>query len=269
MCRNDEFYLRRWVQYYGAELGRENLYIYLDGKDQTLPSFCEGANVEAVEKIEGKVVEFDRKRLAFLSERAAELFKSYDLVIGGDTDEYLIVDPSLGLSLAQYLSSLNIKTSLSGLGVDVGQKLGEEADIREDLPLLEQRHYARLSTRYTKPAVLAAPVKWGSGFHRIKGHNYHIAKYLYLFHLGYFDMARIEARFKDQSRMDRGFAKHIRRRSKNIRLVTERKARNWDKMTKIARVLETIFRPPYALNKPSLLEMALIVRIPERFSKIL
>ena len=36
MVRNDDFYLRKWVEYYGAQLGRENLYIWFDGTDQTI-----------------------------------------------------------------------------------------------------------------------------------------------------------------------------------------------------------------------------------------
>lgn len=269
MCRNDEFYLRKWVEYYGSQLGKENLYIFFDGKDQVVPSFCEGTNVELVDKIPGKVVAFDRNRLNFLSDKAERLFKRYNLVIGTDTDEYLIVDPSLGKSLKEFLSALEIDTSVSGLGVDVGQKLGEEGDIREDMPFLQQRQYARLSTRYTKPSVIARPVRWGSGFHRIKGHNYHIVKNLYLFHTGYFDMKRIESRFSDTTRFENAAQKHIKKRSKNIKLVSTRKAWKWEWMTAIARVMETIFRPPYAINKPSLLELALIVRIPERFRNII
>ena len=35
MVRNDDFYLRKWVQYYSRELGgRENLYVFFDGLDQ-------------------------------------------------------------------------------------------------------------------------------------------------------------------------------------------------------------------------------------------
>ena len=30
MVRNDEFYLRKWVEYYGAQLGRENLRVFFD-----------------------------------------------------------------------------------------------------------------------------------------------------------------------------------------------------------------------------------------------
>lgn len=30
MARNDEFFLNRWIKYYGEQIGTENLYIYLD-----------------------------------------------------------------------------------------------------------------------------------------------------------------------------------------------------------------------------------------------
>lgn len=268
MVRNDDFYLRKWVEYYGAQIGRENLRVYLDGKDQVVPDWCQGVSVTAVDKIPGQVVEAEKGRLDFLSSRAAELLQEYDLVIGVDADEILIVDPKLGMTLPEYLSKADIDVSLSGLGVDVGQHTGEEGDITSDDTFLNQRHYARLSTRYTKPCVIAKPVKWGRGFHRIKGHNFHIGKDLYLFHFGYFDLGRIKARFDDPSRRAAGWTKHLERRSKTIRQVTQGKARDWDKTTCFARVLQTICRPPYAWNKPAMMELVLIVRIPERFSKI-
>lgn len=269
MVRNDDFYLRKWTEYYGRELGEENLYILLDGKDQPIPNWCPKAHIIPYDKIKGQVVEAEKGRLSLLSEHAAALLKEYDLVIGTDADEFLIVDPALGVSLVEYLSKKDIKISLSGLGVDVGQNLKEETDIREDIPFLSQRHYARLSTRYSKPSVLAAPVVWGSGFHRIKGHNFHIAKDLYLFHFGYFDMGRIEARFKDKDRLASGWKKHIAKRSKTIRLVTERKAGDWKRCTTLARIVQNLVRPPYAWNKPAMFEMVVIVKIPQRFYNII
>lgn len=270
MVRNDDFYLKHWTKYYGAELGEENLYIYLDGKDQKLPDWCPKAHVVAVDKIKGQVVSAEKERLLFLSNRAKELFeKGYDLVIGVDADELLVVDPNVGKGLREYLSGLDIKNSVSGLGVDVGQFLGKEADIKEDdTPFLNQRKYARLSTRYTKPSVLAAPLQWGSGFHRIKGKNFHIDKNLYLFHFGYFDMRRIEARFADPDRREAGWTKHIAKRSKTIKQVTNHKARDWDRTTKVARTMQTIIRPPYAWNKPAMLGLCFIVEIPPRFRDI-
>ena len=268
MVRNDDFYLKKWTAYYGRELGEENLYIFLDGKDQPIPDWCPKAHITAYDKIKGQVVEAEKGRLALLSQKAAELLESYDLVIGTDADEFLIVDPALGISLAEYLSSKDIKISLSGLGVDVGQNTKEETGIIENEPFLRQRHYARLSTRYSKPSVLAAPVVWGSGFHRIKGHNFHIAKDLYLFHFGYFDLGRIEARFNDKDRKEAGWSRHLAKRSKTIRLVTNKRAGEWNSRVNFARIIQNLVRPPYAWNKPAMFEMVVIVRIPERFQDI-
>ena len=103
MVRNDDFYLKRWVEYYGRELGKENLYVYFDGTDQVIPDFCAGVFAKAVEKIGGQVVQMEKCRLKFLSEKAAELLESYDLVIGTDADEFLAVDPRTGISLKEYL----------------------------------------------------------------------------------------------------------------------------------------------------------------------
>ena len=124
MVRNDDFYLRKWVAYYSRELGgKEHLYIYFDGLDQTIAPFCEGTHAVAVPKIGTQVVSAEKGRLKFLSEKAAELMaQGYDLVIGVDADEFVVVDPKLGLTLAEYLSSLRIRGSVSGLGLDFGQK---------------------------------------------------------------------------------------------------------------------------------------------------
>ena len=269
MARNDDFYLRKWVEYYGGQLGKENLYIYLDGLDQVVGDYCEGTHAQAVEKIGNQLVTAEKGRLKFLSDKAADLLADgYDLVIGVDADEFVVVDPRRGQTLPEYLSSLDVKVSVSALGVDFGQKLGEEPDITEDRPFLQQRHFARLGTRYTKPSVVAAPVVWGSGFHRIKGHNFHIAKDLYLFHFGYFDMKRIQDRYNDKDRVDQGWGKHMHKRAKTIRLVTERKALDFDRWTRFARRCQTWCRPPYAWNKPAMFELVLIVRIPERFQNI-
>ena len=205
MVRNDDFFLRKWVEYYGCELGRENLYIYYDGEDQCIGDFCQGTNAYVHPKIGSQVVAAEKDRLRFLSEQASELFaKGYELVIGVDADEYIVVDPKLGVGLREYLSRQDIDVSLSPLGLDFGQKLGEEGDLSFDERFLNQRHYAQIGTRYTKPSIIAQPCRWGSGFHRVKGHNFHIAKDLYLLHFGYADKKILEERLGDMDRVAQG-----------------------------------------------------------------
>ena len=270
MVRNDDFFLRKWVEYYGRELGEENLYIYFDGEDQTIPDFCNGTNARLHPKLGTQVVAAEKARLKFLSERAAELFaKGYDLVIGVDADEYIVVDPKLGVGLAEYLSMQDIDISLSPLGIDFGQKLGEEMELSFDNTFLSQRHYAQIGTRYTKPSIVARPCRWGSGFHRVKGHNFHIAKDLYLMHFGYADSRILEDRLGDADRVAQGWEKHIYKRSRTIRYATEMKARDFDRWTRFARICQTWCRPPYALNKPAMFELRIVVKIPERFGEVL
>ena len=268
MVRNDDFYLEKWVNYYGRELGRDNLFVLFDGTDQPVPGFCAGANVEMHERRQGSVVEGDKRRIDILGAKAAELLKEYDIVIGTDADEYIVADPKTGLSLAEYLSSARISPCLSPLGIDLGQKLGEEGDIDGTRPFLTQRKYGLLGTRYTKASIISAPVRWGRGFHRVKGHNFHIAKDLYLFHCGYSDMARIHARFADGDRLADGWERHLRKRSRTIRVVTDSPARDFDKWTTVARRIQTFVRPPYAWNKPAMFNLDIVVRIPDRFSKV-
>ena len=269
MARNDDFFLRKWVEYYGRELGRENLYIYYDGEDQTVGDFCEGANAFVHPKIGGQVVAAEKGRLKFLSERATELFaKGYDLVIGVDADEYIVVDPKLGMGLREFLSRQDIDSSLSPLGLDFGQKLDEEGDLSQEATFLSQRHYAQIGTRYTKPSVIAKPCRWGRGFHRVKGHNFHIASDLYLMHFGYADSKILAERLGDADRLAQGWKKHIYKRSRTIRYATEKKARDFDRWTRWARLCQTWCRPPYALNKPAMLELKIVVKIPERFRDV-
>ena len=270
MVRNDDFFLRKWVEYYGSELGKENLYIYYDGEDQPVADFCRGANAFVHPKIGTQVVAAEKGRMKFLSERAAELFsKGYDLVIGVDADEYIVVDPQQGIGLRDFLSRQSIDVCLSPLGLDFGQKLGEEGDLSLDATFLSQRHFAQIGTRYTKPSIIAQPCRWGSGFHRVKGHNFHIAKDLYLLHFGYADSKILEERLGDADRVAQGWKNHIYKRSRTIRYATEKKARCFDRWTRLSRTCQTWCRPPYALNKPAMFELRIVVKIPDRFQNVL
>ena len=263
MARNDEFFLNRWISYYGKELGEENLYIYLDGLDQKTPSKAGKSNIKKLPHKEEAVQQGDKTRILLLSNLANELFKrGYEIVIGCDCDEFLIVDPALNTSLSAYLSKKSNYSSLSGLGMDVGQDLKTESTLKMDEPFLTQRNYALLSTRYTKPVVMLKPVIWGSGFHSIKGHNFHIDKNLYLLHFGGVDLNMIKNKIGDRNP---SWEKHLKKRARTIDIITNTKNKN--KSTKFARALQTLLRPIYDLNKPAMLGLKWVTTIPERFKK--
>ena len=270
MVRHDDFFLQKWVEYYGRELGKENLYIYFDGEDQVIPDFCRGTHAQLHEKIGTHVVEAEKGRLQFLSWKATELFNhGYDLVIGTDADEYIVVDPKEGKRLRAFLSEQAFEVSLSALGLDFGQRLGEEGDLTLERPFLSQRRYAQIGTRYTKPSIIAQPCRWGSGFHRVKWHNFHIARHLYLLHFGYSDSRILEERLGDIDRMSQGWEKHIYKRSRTIRYATEKPAHDFDRWIGVARTCQNWCRPPYAWNKPAMFELKVVVEMPKRFSEVL
>lgn len=267
MARNDNFFLEKWMRYYGEQLGFENIYIYLDGLDSDVPSDPTGkVHIIPCPKIAGSIHQAEPGRLAFLSDRAAEHFKEYDIVIGCDADEYLVVDPSLGMTLTDYLSSIKIRNTVSGIGLDVAQNEKLEAAFNPSETILSQRRFAVLNPDYTKPCIMTKAMRWGVGFHRIKGHNYHIDPNLYLFHFGCFDAGMIADKFKSADLRKSGWESHLQFRRKAIDLVTNcEKVLDGEKFLPTARFIQKWFRPIYKWNRPSMLNMEIVVTIPERF----
>jgi len=264
MARDDEFFLSRWIAYYGKQLGTENLYILLDGTDQNAPENAGNAHIIKFEHQQMSRSAGDKYRIGKITEMAHKLLKDYDIIIGCDSDEFLIVDPKLKKTLPEYLSNKKIHTTVSGLGLDVGQHLYNEAILDRESPFLEQREYALLSTRYTKPVVINKPVFWGSGFHSIRRHNFHIDKNLYLLHFGAIDMDMLEQKAKKRGA---DWVNHLKRRGNGtINAVTHSKPHS-ERWLRIARFLQTYLRPIYALRKPAMLGLKIVVKIPPRFKK--
>lgn len=262
MARNDDFFLARWIKYYGDEFGTENLYIYLDGLDQNIPENAGNAHITKLPHTDMSRSAGDKYRIGKISALANELLKKYDIVIGCDTDEFLIIDPKLKTTLHQYLSNKKIHTTMSGLGLDVGQHMKFEKSLDTSKPFLSQRGFALMSTRYTKPVVINKPVNWGSGFHRVKGKNFHIDENLYLLHFGAVDMDMLVSK---AAKRGEDWVNHLKRRGNGtINDVTKRTAHN-EKWIKIARFIQTYIRAPYAINKPNMLGIKIVVKIPERF----
>lgn len=280
MVRDDDFFLHRWVKYYSTQLGRENLYIYFDGEDQEVPAYCTGCNTFVSKRLQGNgtgrekkgrrdVAMADKARINFLADQAQELMKRYDMAIGTDVDEFLIVDPDLNQSLIEFLSRYSDRPTISGLGIDVGEHLSLERPIRPEDTLLSQRKFAYLSSRYTKTSVITRAIRWGSGFHRVKGHNFFIAEGLYLFHFGSVDLARIQERLGGSERTSDGWSKHLLKRARTIKIVSETTPTPWTKGVALARTMQTYLRQLFAINKPAMYGYKIVVEIPQRFRHLI
>ena len=233
MARNDSFFLSRWIRYYGRELGYDHLYIYLDGEDQEIPvGTPEEVHITKLPHRSLSRSAGDKYRIGLLTRLAHRLLdEGYDLILGTDSDEFVV----------------------------------PEAPLDPDRSLLEQRRYAVLTARYTKSCILTRPLDWGSGFHRVRGHNLHILPDLYLIHAGYCDLEMVKAR---QGERGVDWGNHLSRRARTIHFTSTRTPINADRVLRRARRLQTLFRPLFAWNKPLMPGRKRVVRLPERFRSI-
>ena len=251
MARNDSFFLSRWIRYYGRELGYDHLYVYLDGEDQEIPvGTPEEVHITKLPHRSLSRSAGDKYRIGLLTRLAHHLLdEGYDLILGTDSDEFIVPDPRTGLSLREYLSEHRPESHASALGLDLGQRLDEEAPLDPDRSLLEQRRYAVLTARYTKSCILTRPLDWGSGFHRVRGHNLEMVK------------ARQGERGVD-------WGNHLSRRARTIHFTSTRTPIDADRILRRARRLQRLFRPLFAWNKPLMPGRKRVVRLPERFRSI-
>ena len=150
------------------------------------------------------------------------------------------------------------------MGLDIGQNIKTEKKLDVKKPMLKQRGYALLSTRYTKPVVLFRTARWGSGFHSVHNHTFHIDKNLYLLHFGAVDMDML---IQKATKRGPDWVNHLKRRGNGtINTVTKKRAHD-ETYIKIARVIQRIFRPIYALDKPGMFGIKWVIKIPSRFKK--
>ncbi len=269
MARNDTFFIPKWIDYYGSHFGMKNLYLILDGHDQALPAQHKSMHIIQIAHKPMPRLKGDRYRARLVSEKARALFQQgYKSVIAMDIDEFLVLDPAAGGSLSEYLLRPAKTASRSALGLDVGQHLEEEEAINPDIPFLQQRKYAHVSARYTKAIVAHKPVTWGSGYHRVKGHNFHIDPNLYLFHFGMVDYAQCQRKTGNQELLKKGWSGHLDRRFQLFDLILSKDAVDGDPFFPKARRRQSLFRPVFALNKPGMLCENPIVKIPERFRDV-
>ncbi|WP_371170708.1 hypothetical protein [Aliiroseovarius sp. 2305UL8-7] len=267
--RNGGFFLQKWIDFYGRQFGEKNLFVTLDGVDQDVPP---APNVNYITTPHRPLprLQGDKLRAAYLSAQARILFmKGYDVVVATDIDEYIVVDPQIGHSLAEYLSSISGTDSLSSLGLDVVQNLDHEDGLIVDEPWLKQRNFAQITARYTKPNIIFTPLNWGSGMHRIKGKNFQIDPNLYMIHTGMIDAKAAKLIGSADDRVSQGWSAHQSRREQVFQRIRCERAYDGDMLFPRVRRTMSLFRPIYAWNKPGHPTRNSIIRLPQRFEEAL
>ena len=185
MVRNDKFFLKKWVSYYGNMFGRKACYIVCHGLDLELEEISEGCNIITIPYRPS--AKFERKRWDFLNSIANGLRSYYNHIVVGDVDELIVIDPKAEKSLFEYLSALQTGRVLTPVGLEILHLVSEEKEsILETI--LGPRRYVRHEPRFSKPIVVSANARISRGGHFSSFSRLEAPNDLYLFHLKFCDI---------------------------------------------------------------------------------
>lgn len=184
MVRDDYFYLRKWVAYYGGLFGVDTLHVLNHGNDPVVNEIAEGCSVIA---LPGEFDDnFDAQRWRFLTHMTNALGQYYDYVIVGDVDEFLVVDPDTGLSLPEFIAKRRGNLVLTPVGLEVIHRADVEQDTIDDA-ILGPRQHVRFSTYFCKPCIVGKDAQLARGGHYADFKELKAFRNLYLFHMKYAD----------------------------------------------------------------------------------
>jgi hypothetical protein len=194
MVRDDHVFLRLWVDYYARHVPRNQLFILLDGFDQTPPDFTAGCQIVTLPR-STPGPGWDMKRWTMLADFNATLLGRFDVVVLNDVDEIIVPDPAAGVSLLDALSRAREVGVITPFAVEVVHRYDITPEpLDPDKPILRQRPHVRLNSTYAKPCITSVPVRWNQGGHRSDYPKLNMVGSLFLFHLHYMDREMLLAR---------------------------------------------------------------------------
>ena len=190
MVAGDHFFLKRWVDYYGTQLGRENLYILSHGGDPEHKKIAEGCNVIYLPNDPARYC-FNQRRWQMISHITTAFTQYYNWFLAGDVDEIVAVDPAVHSSLPEYISRFS-KTDaprvITPFAIEmVHNPTLETAPLTESENILSKRRIFRLNANYAKPCITNSRVTFAPGGHFANHDKLFLDPHLYLFHLRFID----------------------------------------------------------------------------------
>jgi len=157
---NERFFLPRWVDYYGAQLGLENLFILDHGSSDLSREGLGAVNIIKVPRSAYDEV----KRVDFATYFHRALLNYYDAGFACDIDEFVIADPFKYKNLAEFAATTKAE-ALACIGLELFHIRALEAEFVEALPVLFQRHHVLFDSWMCKRSFGRIPMQFGGGFH--------------------------------------------------------------------------------------------------------
>ena len=192
MVWNDDWFLRRWIRYYGPLIGEQNLYVVSHGPNPGLQEIVGEANVIDVPR-DPADVHFDQRRWVFLSSYASALTHYHDAVICLDVDE-LLVPTRDDLSFADAIAAMEGDTTRCVPGFELFPEENAEATVDAADHIAPHMEGAQFSPFYSKSGIIFRPVEFFPGAHGMIGEEPALSTDLALMHLRYSNLRELERR---------------------------------------------------------------------------
>jgi len=186
MARDEAELLPRWVDYYGRQVGVDNLIVLddnsADGSTDDLP--CMRLRLPPGPWQPS----WAQARLDLVNGLSRGLLACYEVVVFVDIDEFLVPDPAHYDGLADYLAKNFDRDVIAPLAVNVLHKPSLEPALDPTQPLLAQRRFVKFAPGMCKPLLKRKPADWFRSFHGIQA-PFEIDPELLMLHLKYCDVS--------------------------------------------------------------------------------
>jgi hypothetical protein len=183
MVRDEGPMLAKWVDYYGAQLGLDNLLVI---DDNSVDGSTEGLACEVL-RIPPIAGHFEKERMRIVSAAARRLLRRRTAVAFADADEFIVPDPDRYDGLRDFVAARRDRDAVGEMGLNVVHDVATEPPLDLARPVLQQRTRVVFVPLMCKPAVKTSKAPWAASSHGIKGVTFQVDPDLYMFHLKFAD----------------------------------------------------------------------------------
>jgi Glycosyl transferase family 2 len=178
---NEHFFLPRWAEYYGSQLGMENLFVLDHGSSDLSTQGLGRVNIIRVPRTPFD----DVRKCQYASYQHAALLQYYDAGFVMDVDEFIVADPQKYKNLREFASKTQAE-ALACVGLELCHIRSLEPAYNDALPVLFQRSHVLFDSWICKRAFARKPIRFGGGCHT-SDQPVVFDEDLYLIHLKNFD----------------------------------------------------------------------------------
>jgi hypothetical protein len=190
LARDEAAMLPRWVDYYGKQVGVDNLIVLddnsSDGSTDDLPCPVLRLPPGPWKKSFGKT------RMRLVSGLGQALLGCYDVAIFCDADEFIVPDPAHHDGLLDYLMKREDWDVMAPVALNVLHKADIEPPLDPSRRILEQRHFVKFAPVMCKPSVKRIPAAWTRASHGIAA-PFQVDPELFMIHLKFHDEDALRA----------------------------------------------------------------------------